>query len=374
MRLPHRIVPVLAAAALLAITQWSGSPTTAPDHARSGFTATDGAIRIMPLGDSNTTGTVGGAYRSDLWQLLTSDGIAVDFVGSNTGGPTPLPDKNHEGHGGWTIAQIDQNATAWMQTCQPDLVLLQIGTNDMYTDASAAGAPARLATLLDKILAAAPRAHVMVASIPPIDNAGHQHRAEVFNAAVPGIAAARDRVTYVDVYDAVEQPYDFGDSRHPTWGGYSKIALRWYGAITGDTPRRYEPEQTLNATVTSARKVAVASASGGIKVGSIDYPDSAVEFHVVTGSPGTYRLHIRGSATSACTHNLSVNGAAPVTVSYPALGWEQWSAVRADVALNAGLNTLRFTKGTCYAEIDALDVGTKPLPPPPPPPTASSTN
>jgi hypothetical protein len=58
-------------------------------------------------------------------------------------------------------------------------------------------------------------------------------------------------------------------------------------------------------------------------------------------------------------------------VSYPALGWEQWSAVRADVALNAGLNTLRFTKGTCYAEIDALDVGTKPLPPPSP--TTSST-
>ncbi len=346
--------PVLAAAALLAVTYCSVSP-----EPHQGFKLTAGPIRIMPMGDSNTTGTVGGGYRSDLSHLLSSDGIAVDFVGSNTGGPASLPDQNHEGHGGWTIARIDQHAVAWLRTYRPDLVLLQIGTNDMHTAADAAGAPARLASVLDKILAAAPQAYVMVASIPPIRDPEQQRRAEAFNAAVSGIAAARDRVTYVDLYDAVQQPHDFSDNVHLTWGGYSKIALRWYGAITGDTPRRYEPEQ---ATVTSARRIAVASASGGTKVGYINDPGSAVEFHVLAENSGTYRAHIRGDAASACTHNLSVNRAAPIVVRYPALGWDQWSVVRVDVPLKTGLNTLRLTRGTCYAEIDALDVATKPLP------------
>jgi hypothetical protein len=114
--------------------------------------------------------------------------------------------------------------------------------------------------------------------------------------------------------------------------------------------------------VTSARRIAVASASGGTKVGYINDPGSAVEFHVLAENSGTYRAHIRGDAASACTHNLSVNRAAPIVVRYPALGWDQWSVVRVDVPLKTGLNTLRLTRGTCYAEIDALDVATKPLP------------
>ncbi len=350
----RRRTALLAAAALLAVAQCSVSRPAQPGQV---FKPTAGPpIRIMPLGDSNTTGTVGGGYRSDLWQLLATDGIAVDFVGSNTGGPALLPDKNHEGHGGWTIARIDQHATAWLRTYRPDLVLLQIGTNDMRTGADAAGAPDRLAALLDRILAAAPQAYVMVASIPPIRDAEQERRAQAFNAAVPGMAAARDRVMYVDVYGAVHQPYDFADNVHPTWGGYSKIALRWYGAIIGDTPRRYEAEQAI---VTNASRVATTSASGGAKVGPIN---GAVVFQVSAASPGTYRAHIRGDAAAACTHNLSVNGGRAVAVRYPGFGWEQWSVVRVDVPLKAGLNALRFTKGTCSAEIDALDVGTKPLP------------
>ena len=62
-----------------------------------------------------------------------------------------------------------------------------------------------------------------------------------------------------------------------------------------------------------------------------------------------YVAHMRDDAAAACTHNLSVNGGGPVDVRYPALGWEQWSVVR-------------FTKGTCFADIDAMDVGNKPLP------------
>lgn len=44
----------------------------------------------------------------------------------------------------------------WLQTHQPDVVTLQIGTNDMYNDASAGLAPGRLSALVDRITTTAP--------------------------------------------------------------------------------------------------------------------------------------------------------------------------------------------------------------------------
>lgn len=64
----------------------------------------------MPLGDSITDGiTVWGAYRTRLWNNITSNGYNVEFVGSLTGGPADLGDKNHEGHSGWKVDHIGDN-------------------------------------------------------------------------------------------------------------------------------------------------------------------------------------------------------------------------------------------------------------------------
>lgn len=321
----------------LSCTSGTPSPTTRPGP----------VLRIMPLGDSNTTGTVGGGYRTDLYQLLASDGAAPNLVGSNLGGPESLPDKNHEGHGGWTIAQIAANAPAWLRTYRPDLVLLQIGTNDTRDEAPAASASARLAALLDTMLAVAPEVQVLVATIPPIDDPVRERRVRAFNAAVPAIVAARERVSYVDVHGAVLQPRDFSDSVHLNWGGYSKIASRWYAAITGHAMRRYEAEQT------STGKTADVNASGGFAV-SAGVP---ADFRVSATEPGTYAMHVRAAAEGSCTYD--VNGASVVIAG---MGRGQWITFRVDVPLTAGTNTLRFTGRDCTADIDALDVPTRPLP------------
>lgn len=327
---PVRVALLLAAAMLALSCETAADTRPAP------------VLRIMPLGDSNTTGTVGGGYRTDLFQLLASEGPAPDFVGSNHGGPAWLPDRDHEGHGGWTIAQIAANAPAWLRTYRPDLVLLQIGTNDTRDATRAASAPARLAALLDTMLAVAPEVRILVATIPPIDDPVRQRRVETFNAAIPAIVAARERVSSVDVYDAVVQPRDFSDLVHLNGGGYSKIAVRWYAAITGRPTRRYEAERD-----DTARKDT--NASAGLAVDA-----SAAVFTVYAATPGTYRLHLR--ATGTCTYDVAGTSVRIATTSRG-----QWSTARVDVPLTAGTTTLRFTGRNCTGAVDALDVPAEPV-------------
>ncbi|TCC48534.1 hypothetical protein E0H73_42770 [Kribbella pittospori] len=319
-------------------------------------------VQVMPLGDSNTAGadSARGGYRTDLWQLLAADGWQVDFVGSVSSGGPALPDKNHEGHGGWTIQQIHDNVIGWLNTYQPQIVLLQIGTNDMYTDASTAGAPSRMRALLDRITTTAPETQVIVTSLPPLADAAHNRRVQAFNAILPGLvgsmaSAGRD-VTTVDTGGSLIQS-ELIDPFHPGYGAASRAAARWYTALTGIPLTLYEAEQTSNATLVNAVRLANnVSSSGGTKVGKIDFPDSSVTFTVHATAVGQHRIRIRGGngTTTVCSHNLSVNGGPATTVRYQNLGWENWTMVGVDVALTAGTNALRFTKGDCYAEIDAL--------------------
>nr|WP_088948632.1 cellulose binding domain-containing protein [Micromonospora zamorensis] len=215
----------------------------------------NGGVRVMPLGDSITDGfNVPGGYRIELWQRFTTGGYRVDFVGSQFNGPASLGDHDHQGHSGWTIAQIDANVVNWLRATNPRTVLLHIGTNDMYGDTS--GAPGRLAALVDKITNNAPNADVFVATIVPKSGADNQVRA--YNAAIPGIvqtrAAAGKRVHLVDMYRALTLS-DLADGVHPNATGYRKMAAAWYdalrtvpGSIGGDTPPTTTPPTTTPPT------------------------------------------------------------------------------------------------------------------------------
>ncbi|MCG5463358.1 cellulose binding domain-containing protein [Micromonospora sp. MED01] len=231
-----------AVAAIIAAVPVATTPASAESN---------GGIRVMPLGDSITDGfNVPGGYRIELWQRFTSGGYRIDFVGSQFNGPASLGDHDHQGHSGWTIAQIDANVVNWLRATNPRTVLLHIGTNDMYGDTS--GAPSRLATLVDRITNTAPNADVFVATIIPKSGADNQVRG--YNAAIPGIvqsrAAAGKRVHLVDMYRALTLS-DLADGVHPNATGYRKMAAAWYdalrtvpGSIGGDTPPTTPPPTT----------------------------------------------------------------------------------------------------------------------------------
>ncbi|WP_235978607.1 SGNH/GDSL hydrolase family protein [Streptomyces lycii] len=207
------------------------APTAGTAHADS-RSADAAPVRVMPLGDSITDGfNVPGGYRVDLWQKLLAGGHEVDFVGSMANGPGELGDRDHEGHSGWTIAQIDQNIDNWLSTYTPRTILLHIGTNDMY-GGDPGGAPARLAALIDRITARAPDTELFVATIVPLSFSDGTVRA--FNAEIPGIVQSRAdagaRVHLVDMYSALSLS-DLADGVHPNATGYSKMATRWYEAL-----------------------------------------------------------------------------------------------------------------------------------------------
>ena len=192
----------------------------------------NGGVKVMPLGDSLTEGlSVAGGYRIELWNKLVAGGYKVDFVGSMSNGPAGLGDHDHEGHSGWTIAQIDANIVSWLQTYTPHTVLLHIGTNDIY-GSDPAGAPARLGTLLDHITSTLPGAEVFVAQIIPV--ACCESTVQTFNAAIPGLVQSRvnagKHLHLVDMHAALTTA-DLLDGIHPGPEGYAKMAATWYNAL-----------------------------------------------------------------------------------------------------------------------------------------------
>jgi lysophospholipase L1-like esterase len=314
-------------------------------------------LRIMPLGDSITHGMgVTGGYRTDLWQYLRADGMAVQFVGSEYGGPAALGDRDHEGHPGWEIGQIDRRVTGWLRTYQPDVVLLHIGTNDVLHGRSA-DAALRLRTLLAHITATVPGAEVYVAQIIPLRALGLDSRVRRYNRGVARVAAAAGpHVHLVDMHSVVEPADLLGDGIHPDGGGFSKMAARWYAALRSAPMRRVEAENPLRATVNDGERLKISSASGGGMVGYLTGADSFVRFSVAVATAGRYRLYVRAANVSAttCTQRLAVDGRPDGQVGYPAYGRGQWAISAADVSLRAGVNTLRLSHDTCAVDLDAV--------------------
>jgi hypothetical protein len=127
------------------------------------------------------------------------------------------------------------------------------------------------------------------------------------------------------------------------------------GSIPLDA-QQYEAEL---ATINDASLVTHAQAAGGSKVGNINNAGSYVQFTVRVPAAGSYTLNVRydNGFGSAATHNVSVNGGSASSISYPAtVDWGRFGWAQKSVSLNAGTNTIRFTKGMNFAELDQLQL------------------
>ena len=123
---------------------------------------------------------------------------------------------------------------------------------------------------------------------------------------------------------------------------------------------RYEAE---TGVVTSARVVPDAGASAGAKVGGMDFADSSITLRVFAEKQGPATLGIRfangserGGWGIESTDTVSVNGQDAGTVVFPHTRWDNWTTIEHEVRLKKGWNTVTLTRGTFYAEIDAVDV------------------
>ncbi|HXU03887.1 MAG TPA: SGNH/GDSL hydrolase family protein [Polyangia bacterium] len=219
------------------------------------------ACAVLPLGDSITEGYLpsgaNGGYRVELFRQAVRAGKNVTFVGTQQNGPTTVENKTfprrHEGHGGYTIAGGGQGAIAGTITdtaismFHPNIVLLMIGTNDINGNMNVSTAPTHLGQLIDEIIADAPNALVVVASIIPIRDDGNNQRIPNYNAAIPGLvntrAAGGKHVVFVDNYAAIIKDASWKtslmvDNLHPNDAGYAILGQSFYGAVAGVLPQQ----------------------------------------------------------------------------------------------------------------------------------------
>lgn len=252
---------ILALALCGAVQLRAESPTP-----KVGVTNAGKSVRILCVGDSITAGYTDNpkwevpfefGYRAGLFERLAKAGYQVQFVGSSPepwngqwGLPknSPSPDlraigqDHHEGHGGWRTAQVLQNIDQWVARAEPDLVLLMIGINDK----DGAQAAQNLKGIMEKIIAARPQAHLVVAQITP--KAKFSQSIVDFNTTLrdtlaPDFQRRGLKVSTVDQYRHFLKPDGTIDTalfsnqiNHPNATGYERMAQTWFEAIQDILP------------------------------------------------------------------------------------------------------------------------------------------
>ena len=236
-------------------------------------------VKIMALGDSITDGYwTGGGYRKYLYHELEEMGYSnIDMVGpkgSNSEsfqyqGQTVTYDGNYAGYSGYAIQYITGTETRqgiletissdygngnMIETYDPDVVLLQIGTNDVLSNYND-GITDRLENLVDTILADMDGENDMlyVSTIPNINIAERydwlwaygmyypndpeaftakvQGCIDSYNASIQTLVAKKQaegaKISFADIHSVIDETTDMYDGVHPNETGYEKMGNYW---------------------------------------------------------------------------------------------------------------------------------------------------
>jgi len=213
------------------------------------------SINLMPLGDSITYGCgsncstdngpcycIGsscnsctpcvGGYRDPLWRSTPQWRYQVEFVGSVQAG-APDIDRNNEGHPGWTITQINGLVSTVLPQYQPNIILLHIGTNDIFQGASAATCIQRLIQLLGTIFNLLPTTQVLLASIIDSTFLNSSATIQQYNSLIPAVVTqfSKFNISFVDMYNSGVCKNGTSDCCidhvHPFDAGYQIMAETW---------------------------------------------------------------------------------------------------------------------------------------------------
>ena len=227
----------------------SGNPGNA-DSGRAADSGSSGAFspcpsngdpcRILPIGDSITVGiNYEGAWRVEIFHRALMAGQKITYTGHDMNGPQMVDmmsfPRRFEAQSGITIdgisAKIDTDK-AFSTPTPADIVLMHIGTNDM--NGTPAGAPDRLAKLIDKITTALPNALLVVAKIIPLNGS-----VKAYNDAIPGLVQTRvaqgKHVLLVDLN--TDFPPGAMDTVHPYKAGYDWMGDKFYEVIKDLLPK-----------------------------------------------------------------------------------------------------------------------------------------
>lgn len=270
------------------------------------------AVKILSLGDSITDGYwTSGAYRKYMYHDLEQMGYNIDMVGpkgsnSNTftyNGQTVSYDDNNAGYSGYAIQEMTTkehrsgiletiqgtwyNGQNMIAAYQPDIVLLQIGTNDILSNYND-GITDRLENLVNVILQDLDAdSTVFVSTIPDIDaytradwlgsygiNAWNSTQEEkdqlmetvtgcidTYNTSIYNLVLKMQsegkNVQFADINSVVDYQTDLHDGVHPNEAGYENMGNYWAGLLNdffqskGTDPKPVTTTTTTQPAVTT---------------------------------------------------------------------------------------------------------------------------
>ena len=219
------------------------------------------ATKIMPLGDSITGSP--GCWRALLWNRLQTAGYTnINFVGTlNNANDCGITfDGDNDGHGGFLATNIaSQNLLpGWLSATTPDVVIMHLGTNDVWNNIAPATILSAFSTLLSQMRANNPNVKLIVAKILPMNPSGCSdcgQRVINFNAAIPAWVSANSTaqspITIVDQWTGFDVTADTVDGVHPNGTtGIQKVSDKWYPALTAVLSGTTSPTATLTRTFT----------------------------------------------------------------------------------------------------------------------------
>lgn len=281
-------------AGLLAATVLLGATSVLQAVQVEPVSAASDPVKIIAMGDSITHGYINGdnGYRKYFCYDLQQNGITnFDMVGPNNNwsdsatydwnGTTITYDPAHAGYSGYAIQKIGSRqglqetifdttyvngdvSGNMMEAYQPDVIMLQIGTNDVL-DAQLTGIGDRLEELVDKLIpyVSGDGQVLYLASIPNIDAierydwlgayewtygvsyksdpekfvATVQAAVDDYNTIVKNLVAKKQaegaHIEFSDINSTIEiSAGDLKDGVHPSEQGYAKMGQYWSNLLT----------------------------------------------------------------------------------------------------------------------------------------------
>lgn len=305
-------------AGLLAATVLLGATSVLQAVQVEPVSAASDPVKIIAMGDSITHGYINGdnGYRKYFCYGLQQNGITnFDMVGSNNNwtdsatydwnGTTITYDPAHAGYSGYAIQKIGSRqglqetifdttyvngdvSGNMMEAYQPDVIMLQIGTNDVL-DAQLTGIGDRLEELVDKLIpyVSGDGQVLYLASIPNIDAierydwlgayewtygvsyksdpekfvATVQAAVDDYNTIVKNLVAKKQaegaHIEFSDINSTIEiSAGDLEDGVHPSEQGYAKMGQYWSNLLTetyfhGTVTPTTTPATTATTTATT---------------------------------------------------------------------------------------------------------------------------
>lgn len=348
------------AALLAAVTGLSslavGTVSAAPAAAEN-----EEAVKILSLGDSITDGYwTSGAYRKYMYHDLEQMGYNIDMVGpkggnSNTftyNGQSVSYDDNNAGYSGYAIQEMTTkehrsgiletiqgtwyNGQNMIAAYQPDIVLLQIGTNDILSNYND-GITDRLENLVNVILQDLDAdSTVFVSTIPDIDaytradwlgsygiNAWGSTQEEkdrlmetvtgcidTYNTSIYNLVLKMQsegkNVQFADINSVVDYQTDLHDGVHPNEAGYENMGNYWAGLLNdffqnhGTNPKPVttttttQPAVTTTTTTTTTAKTTTTQPATTKPTTTTSTTKATTTTTAVTVPDGATAIHLTG--------------------------------------------------------------------------------